>query len=349
MSCLYKNQQWLYKTYVEDKTKVEDIAKECNVTTDTIYKWLDKYKIPRRTHKAIEVVCLNCGKTFKKMQCEINKGNKNHYCSQQCCIEYRRKNLKVNPNYKEENSFKCDYCGKEIRVDKSKQMRNKHNFCSKECFGKWEATNRVGENSSNYKNALLYKTCIICNKEFTTYFKNQKCCSIECGNKIKENKKTLVCVNCNKEFTRTASQIFWSNKRGYENIFCSTKCKKEYHKGENHPNYIQDRTQLKDTNKSIRWSKEMCDWRKAVYERDNYTCQMCGNKSSKGNAVILNAHHIERFVDNEYLRFDVNNGITLCEECHKLTYGKEKEFEKQFKEIIENKKKQQISQRRIEC
>ena len=56
MSCLYKNQQWLYKTYVEDKTKVEDIAKECNVTTDTIYKWLDKYKIPRRTHKAIEVV-----------------------------------------------------------------------------------------------------------------------------------------------------------------------------------------------------------------------------------------------------------------------------------------------------
>ena len=80
-------------------------------------------------------------------------------------------------------------------------------------------------------------------------------------------------------------------------------------------------------------------WREAVFERDNYTCQMCGNKSSKGNAVILNAHHIERFVDNEYLRFDVNNGITLCEECHKLTYGKEKEFEKQFKEIIENKKK----------
>jgi len=33
--------------------------------------------------------------------------------------------------------------------------------------------------------------------------------------------------------------------------------------------------------------------------------------------------------------YSVNNG----EECHKLTYGKEKEFEKQFKEIIENKKK----------
>ena len=58
---------------------------------------------------------------------------------------------------------------------------------------------------------------------------------------------------------------------------------------------------------------------------------MCGNRSHKDNAVILNAHHIKRFIDNENLRFDIDNGITLCEDCHKLTYGKENDFEKQFK------------------
>ena len=333
----YKDKSWITKAYVEDKRKIEDIATECNVSSDTIYRWLDKYSIPRRTSKSLEVICLNCGKRFKKLQCEINKGNKNHYCSQECCKEYRKKNIKFNPNYKERNSSKCDYCGKDIRVNKSKQKRNEHNFCCRECFSKWESENKIGENANNFKNALLTKMCPMCNKEFTTYFSHQLCCSIDCGNKHKQNKKILKCVNCNTDFERTASEIYWFNQRGYENMFCSARCRQEYHVGENHPNWIKDRTQLKDESKSIRWSKEMVDWRKSVYKRDDYTCQVCRKRSGKDNAVILNAHHIKRFVDNENLRFYINNGITLCEDCHKLTYGKEKDFEKQFKEIVDNK------------
>ncbi len=57
-------------------------------------------------------------------------------------------------------------------------------------------------------------------------------------------------------------------------------------------------------------------WRKDVFERDLYTCQCCGDKSGNGHRVELNAHHINNWKDNEDLRYDVKNGITLCDKCH---------------------------------
>ncbi len=53
-------------------------------------------------------------------------------------------------------------------------------------------------------------------------------------------------------------------------------------------------------------------WRLAVYERDNYTCQECGERGGK-----LNAHHKKSWRLHPDLRFTVSNGITLCERCHK--------------------------------
>lgn len=55
-------------------------------------------------------------------------------------------------------------------------------------------------------------------------------------------------------------------------------------------------------------------WKVSVLKRDNYTCRQCGNKKS------LHVHHIKSFSRYPDLRFDINNGITLCVKCHKLTH-----------------------------
>lgn len=59
-------------------------------------------------------------------------------------------------------------------------------------------------------------------------------------------------------------------------------------------------------------------WRLQVLKRDGYTCQMCGQ--TKG---VLHVHHKQRYRDNIVARTDVDNGITLCEKCHKLIHRME--------------------------
>ncbi len=68
-------------------------------------------------------------------------------------------------------------------------------------------------------------------------------------------------------------------------------------------------------NPESRNNAEYKEWRKLVFERDDYTCQRCGKRGGK-----LNAHHIERFRNCVERRTDVSNGVTLCEDCHKLIH-----------------------------
>lgn len=62
----------------------------------------------------------------------------------------------------------------------------------------------------------------------------------------------------------------------------------------------------------IRKSPEYIEWRNKVFERDLYTCQMCCDNRG-GN---LNAHHLFPFAQYPQFRFDVDNGLTVCERCH---------------------------------
>jgi hypothetical protein len=64
----------------------------------------------------------------------------------------------------------------------------------------------------------------------------------------------------------------------------------------------------------IKNSIEYKTWRTAVFERDNYTCQMCFKRGGE-----LNADHIKRQSDYPELRFDIHNGRTLCHSCHLKT------------------------------
>ncbi len=86
------------------------------------------------------------------------------------------------------------------------------------------------------------------------------------------------------------------------------------------------------TQEYIRFSPEYKAWRKMVFERDNYTCVLCSNGSG-GN---LEADHIEPQSQYPELRFDINNGRTLCKECHRKTptYGeKAKHYKRKFELI----------------
>jgi 5-methylcytosine-specific restriction endonuclease McrA len=76
------------------------------------------------------------------------------------------------------------------------------------------------------------------------------------------------------------------------------------------------------------------DWRIKVYKRDKFTCQMprCKNKKN------LQAHHIRKWSSASILRYDINNGITLCRECHKKITGHEQQYEYLFMDIVQHRK-----------
>ena len=72
-------------------------------------------------------------------------------------------------------------------------------------------------------------------------------------------------------------------------------------------------------NKRRRNLAEYQDWRIAVFERDNYTCQFCGDRNGNGKNVYLQADHIKPWSTHKELRLDLDNGRTLCKPCHETT------------------------------
>ena len=65
-------------------------------------------------------------------------------------------------------------------------------------------------------------------------------------------------------------------------------------------------------NQKGRGSKKATEWRHSVFVRDSFTCQLCGQIG--GN---LQAHHKKEWANFKSLRYDVDNGATLCKTCHK--------------------------------
>ena len=80
----------------------------------------------------------------------------------------------------------------------------------------------------------------------------------------------------------------------------------------------------------IRKSSEMKQWREKIFERDDWTCQECYIRGKR-----LHVHHIRKFSKFSSLRFDVNNGISLCKSCHDKILWKEDNFIEYFENKIQ--------------
>jgi hypothetical protein len=64
-----------------------------------------------------------------------------------------------------------------------------------------------------------------------------------------------------------------------------------------------------------------CDWQKSIFKRDYWTCQNCGKHGG-----LLHAHHIKNWKQYPKLRYNIENGITLCPICHRKTDSYSRHF-----------------------
>jgi len=107
--------------------------------------------------------------------------------------------------------------------------------------------------------------------------------------------------------------------------------------------YIDGRT---TQNRVLRVSKKTEHWRKKIFQLFGYTCQLCGIKSGNGYKVVLNAHHIYPWAKYPNKRWNIDNGICLCESCHNDTKGNEEAWISLFVSILNGVKSGELPTRR---
>lgn len=156
-----------------------------------------------------------------------------------------------------------------------------------------------------------FKHCENCNTLIKAYGNpdrrlTKRFCSRMCRGlyQTKTSIKIDLCRRCGKQVFSSGSQ-----KTKGMGIYCSREC---YGMTKRSPYYAPDE------NAKIRSSWAYIQWRKAVFIRDDYTCQFCQKRGVK-----IHADHIKPFGEYPDLRLDVNNGRTLCVPCHRKTptYG----------------------------
>lgn len=266
----------------------------------------------------MEKICKHCGKLLDISCFMRNKGLIDGYenMCKSCRLEQRKKYIN-----------KCVICGTEFKT-----ATKSSKYCSQECIGELR------------KNRVTTK-CSYCSKEIEFIKYKSTCeyhyCNQTCRTKhlkvllLKENNPNYnhvehKCDGCGKTMLTIPSKI-----KDQKYIFCSNECYKinigKYFSTENNSNY---NSELTVEERIIgRNYEDYHNWRKNVFIRDDYTCKCCGD--SKGHNLA--AHHILNYTEYKDTRTDLNNGITLCNNCHKLfhnTYGYTKNNENQLNIFI---------------
>lgn len=115
-----------------------------------------------------------------------------------------------------------------------------------------------------------------------------------------------ICPKCGEHAFMSLSNF----QKGYN---CSN-CKRLRFKGENNPHYNPLLSDY-DRQELGRYEEGYKAFRRSVFARDKQ-CVICG--ASKNKIV----HHLDGYSENPEKRTDINNAVTLCEECHKKFHSK---------------------------
>ena len=190
----------------------------------------------------------------------------------------------------------CPTCSSSFRVYRSNA---KYVYCSVGC-------------KSRDKN--IQKTCPVCNQPFSVFKSaiGQVYCSFGCASigRSTHHWKDFRCLQCGATF-QSKDRPHSNNSNHYCSLSCRNKAYRQ-NTGPKSPSWKGGRVaeKLRD-----RGRLEYREWRRSVFQRDDYTCQECGIRGTK-----LHAHHIKPYAEFPDLRFDVGNGVTLCLSCHGVVH-----------------------------
>jgi len=226
---------------------------------------------------------------------------------------------------------KCDYCGEkynEVYANYT-QCHNKSNLlkdkdCCGVCRGEKQKEINIGLYGKTHPNKYEYDFILKLFLE-RNYILKTKEENYSNTNDMLE----YICLNHIDKGIKTISWgAFYSLNQGCKD------CWLDKNKKENHHNWNPNKTD--EERKNGRRYFEYIVWRKEVYKKDKYTCQCCGGNEGHN----LNAHHLDGYNWCVEKRVDINNGITLCKDCHNdfhHIYGYGDNTKEQYIEWVNNK------------
>lgn len=291
--------------------------------------------------KGITVHCAQCG---KEKHVPVSKSSRNksglYFCNMDCKAQYQKSSMQSeqNPNYNRV-PVPCSGCGKEILVIPFKIKSQKSIYCCKECFKQHFGETKLGELNYNFKSKVL-KICITCGSPYyrkpgdKSKYCSKECYYIHCKELFKYRRTSSMepCATCGKPVNVTPH-----DKKIKKHHFCSKECKDNgnsiYYSGPNHPQWKSDKPYQERIAERLLGGYKA--WRTTVFLRDHYTCVRC--KDNNGGNLV--AHHLNSWASTPQDRYKIDNGVTLCKDCHRKfhkLYGWGKNTKRQFAEWMSN-------------
>lgn len=227
----------------------------------------------------------------------------------------------------------CKFCGKLFRPRPSNYLAR--TFCSLTCHYSSQRTRTLARRA---------RCCVVCGMQFASVVQATTC-SKKCGyvfRKLK-HRKPAICVTCGREFwpaTYPNAKHKWCSLKCYRQYrnqhgwvsftcpvcavvfkreygstkrskrhFCSRRCARMFHCGENSPAYRGG----SNPNRGTAWIPIA----ELVRERDGRICRKCG-KTEEVNGQKLSVDHVWpwRMFDDKASANLLGNLVSLCRSCH---------------------------------